>query len=254
VFVLAPQSRRIHAPSDMRCLLVIPAFRESERLPPFLRELLATVRCDVLVVDDGSGPPHAGRVRDLAASLACANLLPPVCLGRNLGKGGAIRAGWEKCAGYDWLGFVDADGAVSPAEVRRVLELAAGADSVDALFGSRVKMLGRRIERSAVRHCIGRIFASIVAATITPEVYDSQCGLKFIRTAAYDRIAPMLREDGFAFDVELLAALLDSGARVVEVPIDWSDQPGSKVSLLGDSLRMLRAVRRIQRQRANWRW
>jgi dolichyl-phosphate beta-glucosyltransferase len=244
----------------MRCLLVIPAFRESERLPPFLAELLAhldraDLPADVLVVDDGSGPDEQRRLSEIAAALRqqYARLLEPLCLAENRGKGGAVRAGWEKAsAEYDWLGFVDADGAIPPTEVCRLLQLASDSAEPTAIFGSRIRMLGKQIERSTFRHLSGRLFATLVGTTITPLIYDSQCGIKLIPAPIYRRIAAWLKEDGFCFDVELLAALLAARAPVIEVPIDWTDRPGSKVSLIRDSARMFLAVRRIKERSAKW--
>jgi len=244
----------------MRCLLVIPAFRESKRLPPFLAELLAhldraSLPADVLVVDDGSGPDEQRRLIDVIATLRpqYARLLEPLCLAQNCGKGGAVRAGWEKAtAEYDWVGFVDADGAIPATEVCRLLQLASNSTEPTAIFGSRIRMLGKQIVRSSFRHLSGRIFATLVGTTISPLVYDSQCGIKLVPASIYRRIAAWLAEDGFCFDVELLAALLAARAPVIEVPIDWTDRPGSKVSFIRDSARMFLGVRRIKERSSKW--
>jgi dolichyl-phosphate beta-glucosyltransferase len=176
--------------------------------------------------------------------------LEPLFLDANRGKGGAVRAGWDTAMSeHDWVGFVDADGAISASEVCRLLQLASSSPPDTAWFGSRVRMLGKTIERSALRHLSGRVFATLVGLSITPAVYDSQCGIKFVPTAAYRRVASWLREDGFCFDVELLAALLDAGIAVVEEPIDWRDQPESRVSFWRDAWRMFLGVRRIRARR-----
>ena len=107
---------------------------------------------------------------------------------------------------------------------------ASGVNQERAIFASRVKMLGRRVERSALRHYCGRLFASLVGLNINPDIYDSQCGFKLVPSKAYFRIAPWLEENGFCFDVELSAALSAANAAVEEVPIDWIDCRGSKVS------------------------
>ena len=243
----------------MRCLLVIPTFNESTRLPAYLRALLpgldrAHFDCDVLIVDDGSSPDEAQCMRDLVTVMRNTHprLLPPLRLEENRGKGGAVRAGWEAGAGYDWVGFVDADGAVSEREVVRLIGLAFASQPPAAIFGSRVKMLGRRVERSAVRHWTGRFFALLVSLSVSPRVYDSQCGIKLLPAAALRRIQPWLRETGFSFDVEILAALEVAGVPITEVPIDWLDTPGTKVRLFRDTVRMAHALLRISRRRRTW--
>jgi glycosyltransferase involved in cell wall biosynthesis len=229
------------------------------RLPAYLHELLpgldrARIDCEVLIVDDGSTPNEAGYIRDLADTLRPAHprLLAPLCLDENRGKGGAVRAGWELAEDRDWVGFVDADGAVPVREVIRLLTLAMISTPPAAIFGSRVRMLGRRVERSTLRHWSGRFFAFLVAITVSSRVYDSQCGVKFLPAAALRRIAPWLRETGFCFDVEILAALETAGLRIEEVPIDWTDAPGTKVRLLRDTFRMAHALLRIAHRRRSW--
>jgi len=243
----------------MRCLLVIPAFHESRRLPAYLRALLpglerAHLDCEVLIVDDGSAPEEAGYIRDLAETLRAIfpRVREPLCLPRNRGKGGAVRAGWDLAEECDWVGFVDADGAVPVHEVIRLLTLATVRPARTAIFGSRVRMLGRRVERSTLRHLVGRFFALLVSFAVSSRVYDSQCGLKILPTSVLRRIEPWLRETGFCFDVEILAALETAGVAVEEVAIDWSDVPGTKVRLFRDTWRMAHALLRIARRRRTW--
>ena len=245
--------------SQPSLLVAIPAYHESVRLPPFLESLAGTFekklpQAAILVVDDGSGPEEQQLLRNLLAMIRSrhASVLEPLFLPRNLGKGGAILAAWDHAADYDYLAFVDADGAVSPLETCHVAGMLNPAGQGPALFSSRVKMLGRTIRRTGKRHLTGRLFALLVGLLIDPEVYDSQCGLKFIPTPVYRRIRPWLRGHRFAFDVELLAALKTGGCQVLEVPINWSDIPGSKICLLRDTWRMFCAVIRIKREMKTW--
>ena len=160
----------------------------------------------------------------------------------NLGKGGAVYSGWDLDRESQWLGLLDADGSIPPHEVLRLLGSLGQADAPDALFASRLKILGRTVHRSWLRHVCGRLFATLVAVATGIPVYDSQCGFKLLRRKCYEAIRGRLREKRFAFDVDLLVALRQSGARVIEVPIDWFDVPGSKMHFLRDSAQMLAAV------------
>ena len=248
------------APGSKDFLLVIPAFEESGRLPPFLEALAAALagqpfQSEIRIVDDGSCAAERERLVRAVQPLRekFDGILDPLFLHGNSGKGAAILAGWRHRPDARWLAFADADGAVSPAEISRVFGMifARGAEAA-CVFGSRVKMLGRVIERSTMRHFIGRIFASMVGNLIDPRVYDAQCGFKIISRRAFAAIDPLLVETGFAFDVELMCALLDSGFRIEEVPVDWSDVPGSKVSLVRDTLRMFFSLQKIRARRARW--
>lgn len=240
----------------MKVNLVVPCFRESARIGGFLpglcleMERLGDVK--VRVVEDGSGREEQGKMRGILAALrsqyAC--LEEPLLLERNLGKGGAVYAGWSEAGDADWLGFVDADGACPAKEVARLILLARASEGTSqALFASRVKMLGRDVKRLFKRHLLGRVYATLVSEALDIPVYDSQCGLKLLPRRAYEKIAPWLKIHGFAFDVEMLAALLDSGCEVVEVPIDWHEVAGGKVSLVRDSWRMACDVLNIRLHR-----
>lgn len=239
----------------LKTLLVIPCYRESGRLPRFLAELCPVMGAmggvSVLVVDDGSGAKEAEATRTSIETLrpnhSC--LLPLLELPSNLGKGGAVYEGWSKAgADCDWLAFVDADGSCSAAETARLIQLtrAAALTPPAALFASRVKILGRSVERQFKRHLLGRVFATLVSELLNIPVYDSQCGLKLVPRSAFQLIQPRLTITGFAFDVDLLVALLDHGTPVIEVPIDWHEEPGGKVHLLRDSWRMACDVWKIR--------
>ncbi len=236
--------------------LVVPCFRESGRIGVFLPELCQAMTrlggVQIQVVEDGSGPEETAAmkavVEGLRSSFPC--LLPLKVLPKNLGKGGAVYAGWADHGGAQWLGFVDADGSCSAREVERLVRLLPSSGSPPcALFASRVKMLGRRVERLLKRHLLGRIYATLVSEMLDIPVYDSQCGLKLVPRPAFEKIAPGLQVNGFAFDVELMTALLDGCCEVVEVPVDWHETPGGKVRLLHDSWRMALDVWRIRQAR-----
>lgn len=235
----------------MTLTLAIPCYRDADRLSRFLPDLARALAphpgISIRVVDDGSGPTAAAATRE--ATLAAAHdhpaILPPLLLPANLGKGGAIYAAWDAAPDADWLGFVDADGAVPAREVARLVSLLPFTPA-DALLASRVKMLGRLVERTPKRHLAGRVFATLTTLATGLAVYDSQCGCKFVRRSLYERVRPALVETRFAFDVDLLAHLHRAGARLEEVPIDWTDIPGSKVSLLRDSAQMAAALLKLR--------
>ena len=234
--------------------LVVPCYRESARLGAFLEglcEVLSQVPFTVAVqvVDDGSGETEAAALHRLVESLRAryAELHPALLLPENRGKGGAIYAGWEVAGESTWWGFVDADGATSPAEVRRLVEaLAADPERADVWLASRVKMLGRQVDRTVRRHVMGRFYATLASLLTGLSVYDSQCGCKFFRAAAVRRVKPYLVDYRFGFDMELLAHLQREGQRMVEFPVDWQDIPGSKVHLLKDSWRMFFSLWRLR--------
>ena len=206
----------------MKTQLVIPHYNDTARLESFLDALQRGLpeRFSILVSDDGSTPHERERLAALIHAVQQKQsgggpvFLDPLFTPRNTGKGGAVLRGWDHSGDADLLAFADADGAVSAAEILRAESFfrSPEAATADALFASRVKMLGRTVERRS----------------------------------AFEKIRPHQKSVGFAFDVELCLLLRKFGFRMLEFPVDWSDIPGSKVSLLRDSTRMAREVFKIR--------
>ncbi len=241
---------------SMRTLLVIPHYEDTDRLEIFLPRLASLLpgHFDILVSDDGSTTSHRQRLGALCEGIPSENgrprVYPPLFAVKNTGKGGAIVRGWGTVSTeHGLVAFADADGAVDVHEIMRAEEhLRSGAPKTGCLFGSRIKMLGRSVERSLKRHLSGRIFATLVSMICKVPAYDTQCGLKILRREAWDAVAGDPMTEGFAFDVELLLRLLGKGVRVDEFPVDWHDVPGSKVKLMRDSWRMGRELFAIRRR------
>jgi glycosyltransferase involved in cell wall biosynthesis len=237
---------------------VIPAFHESERIGPFLddlaRELAGFTAVTVQVVDDGSDPAEGQKLAQLVDGKRSSmpGLNPVHRLPRNLGKGAAVRAGWDLAADESWLAFADADGATPAREIARLIKIIGNQSDTEqptAVFASRILMLGRQVDRQVRRHLVGRVFATLVSNLLDIRAYDTQCGCKFVPATAYRDVRGGLQCKGFSFDVELLVALLDSGWNVREEPVDWNEIPGGKVRILRDSWRMFRELLDIRARR-----
>lgn len=174
--------------------------------------------------------------------------LPPnahlLDLPQNLGKGGAVREGILHArtlpfySRLGWIGYWDADLATPLSELDRFFKYRMiHPREVDALMGSRIYKLGARIERSAVRHVLGRFFATVVGTLFRLRSYDSQCGAKLFRPAVVEQAFALPLLSRWAFDVEILLRLEDSN--VVECPLlAWKDVRGSKFRPLRDAWRV----------------
>lgn len=214
-----------------RWSVVIPAFNEAHRLPRYLDEVVSYFEArgeayQVLVVDDGSTDDTAACVERVARVHPEVGVLR---LGRNEGKGAAVRRGMLAAAGA-WRLFADADGATPIGELKRLEHaLASGAEIA---IGSRVLAdPGVAVVARPHRVAAGRLFNWFVARMGLTAIGDSQCGFKAFTAAAAERVFQRLRTTGFGFDVELLLLAQGQGYRVVEVPVNWIDQAGSKVGV-----------------------
>jgi dolichyl-phosphate beta-glucosyltransferase len=220
-------------------LIVVPCFNEERRLDPTrLASLVDSGRVRLLFVDDGSTDGTAAALEGLSNGSAGIEVLR---LPRNVGKAEAIRQGLLRGleSGAPIFGYYDADLATPPEELLRLVQLLEERQDLAVVMASRVLMLGWRIERSARRHYLGRVFATLASLFLRIPVYDTQCGAKAFR------VSPALREaistpfrSSWVFDVELIGRLLRGSSTAEPVPLAafeemplraWRDVSGSSV-------------------------
>jgi dolichyl-phosphate beta-glucosyltransferase len=220
--------------------IVVPAYNEQERLGPTIRSYLDYCRgrqlsVELIVVDDGSLDSTSAVVERLSAEYPELRLIR---LAENRGKGYAVRTGVVNARGHLVL-FADADGATPLSELAR-LQAAIG-EGADVAIGSRALAgEGVRVRAKLYRRAIGRAFHLLVRSLTVKGVQDTQCGFKLFRGPVAHDLFSRMRMTGFSFDVELLMMAKRQGYRVAEVPVNWVHQPGSKVNLALDSMRMAR--------------
>jgi len=228
--------------------IVIPAYNESERLPPYLRAIRGYFAeadpetYEVIVVDDGSRDRMADA---LGRSFADWHRLTVLRYPSNRGKGAAVREGVLAARGGLVL-FADADGA-TPIEEEGKLR-AAIAGGADLAVGSRlVRAPGVPRHRRWHRGLGGLLFARLARSLLPLPVYDTQCGFKMFRRDAAARLFGACREDGYLFDLHVLGLAQRLGYRTAEVPVHWADVPGSRIRLVRDSWRMIAGLPRLRR-------
>jgi dolichyl-phosphate beta-glucosyltransferase len=226
--------------------IVIPAYNEESRIEPTIRDMIGYCRAagrtfELILVDDGSQDGTSTVGWNLADEFPELRLIR---LAANHGKGYAVRTGIVNAIGRTVL-FADADGATPIKEIER-LESALDAGA-DVAVGSRaLRAEGIRVHAKLYRHLIGRTFHFLVEWLADGGVKDTQCGFKLFRSAVAQDLFSRMRMNGFSFDVEVLAMAKRRGYRVAEVPVNWTHQPGSKVRLTLDSLRMAADLVRIR--------
>jgi len=224
-----------------KTLIVVPCFDEARRLAreKFVDAIAAQPGLGFVFVDDGSRDGTGALLDALCAEHS--DRMRVLHLDRNEGKAEAVRRGVEFAIAPDvgFVGYFDADLATPLSEVSAMLAAFDDPD-VYAVLGSRVGLLGRRIQRSALRHYAGRVFATAASALLGIAVYDTQCGAKLFRNVPGIRKVFAERFSvRWTFDVEILARCQriahDGGLQpvesgVVEHPVaEWRDVSGSKL-------------------------
>lgn len=220
--------------------IVVPCYNEERRLKTdeFVRFAGRNRDISFIFVNDGSTDGTGRILRELSEQNPAE--FAYVELARNSGKAEAVRLGFLNAfkQEFSYIGFWDADLA-TPLECipEFVSILDAGKDVV---LGSRVRLLGRNIERRALRHYLGRVFATAVSMLLRIPVYDTQCGAKlFRRTLSLEAAMGRPFNVRWTFDVELLARLLlldemsgrSAGHKAwFEFPLPaWEEVRGSKL-------------------------
>ncbi len=232
--------------------VIIPAYNEARRILPYLAEVTAYLKTrgepsEILVVDDGSQDGTVPLVETFKAEEPMVRLIR---LTGNKGKGCAVRTGMKEARGALRL-FADADGAAPIGELER---LEAGiAQGADIAIGSR--FLASRDSRYRVkarwhRSVSGNLFNWFVQRLGVRGITDTQCGFKLFKGTVADDLFSAACINGYGFDLELLYIAQRRGYRIAEVPINWSDQPGSKVWVLKDGLCMLGEMLAVRRNAA----
>ncbi|HXJ82610.1 MAG TPA: dolichyl-phosphate beta-glucosyltransferase [Candidatus Methylomirabilis sp.] len=221
---------------------MIPAYNEARRLPRYLKEVVGYFEgrdepYEVLVVDDGSVDDTAQSVRELSRAHPSVDL---VTFPNNRGKGSAVRAGMQRARGALRL-MTDADGATPILEVKRLEAAIVG--GADVAAGSRA-LPDPSVQRQTHLHrrLAGFVFNLVARGLGVGDVMDTQCGFKLFRGPVADDLFGALRTEGFGFDVELLLLARKRRYRVVEVAVNWADQPGSKVRVLRHAPGMVREI------------
>ncbi|MGI0129122.1 MAG: glycosyltransferase [Thermoplasmata archaeon] len=208
--------------------IVIPAWNEEDRLARTLERYLPALEArgdpfEVIVVVDG--------VRDKTAEVAAKYAHRNVRVLRfptKLGKGGAVFAGLRE-ARFEYVGYLDADGPISPQEMYGLVGNLADVDCVIAsrwtrgAFGVRAEPLFNRVA--------GRAWNFLTRSLLFLPLRDTQCGAKFFRRSV---VLPMLRTvtlTNRAFDVDFLFHVRKAGVPMREVPVAWTHDPASRMPI-----------------------
>lgn len=228
-------------------LLLIPAYNEEHRIGPVLREYAEYFQKNysgkfrLVVVLNGCRDNTIGVVQAVAERHPAISALE---FPGRIGKGGALIEGLKLAPQADLVGYVDADGATSPKAFHDLVKLT---DQADCVIGSRwLPGAVLHQSQSGRRRFASRVFHAVVAFFFHMGIKDTQCGAKVMHRKAVEKIHSNLRIADMAFDINLLVALKKAGFKILEVPTEWTDKLGSKVTLGKTSLTMFLSVVRLR--------
>jgi len=225
--------------------IVVPVRDEERDLGPSIRRLAAYLstrfpfRAVVTIADNGSTDRTWAVARALAAEF---DAVRTVHLDQS-GRGRALRSVWS-ASDADVLAYMDVDLST---DLNALLPLVAPLLSghSDLAIGTRLAR-GARVVRGPRREVISRCYNMLLHATLGAGFSDAQCGFKAIRADKARLLLPLTRDTGWFFDSELLVLAERAGLRIHEVPVDWVDDPDSRVKVVATALADLRGIARLR--------
>ncbi|MFE8700908.1 glycosyltransferase [Cytobacillus sp. FJAT-54145] len=227
--------------------LIIPCYREAERLPSTIKSLLSWKETfphslEVILVIE----PSPDETLDVARSLANTHEWMTVIENeQRLGKGGTVAHGMKQANG-EWRAFCDADGATDFSFFTQVFSQT---PLPSIIIASRAHPQSQLIPKQPFFRQLTGLLFRYATRLITHLPYpDTQCGCKVFHHTLVPILFEPLQEQGFAMDVELLLKARRLQEPVLELPCIWRDQPGSTVHPIQDGLRMLTTLIRLRKQ------
>ncbi len=225
--------------------VVIPVYNEQAALESSVRRLHAFLTLNlpyawrIVIADNASTDATYFIGRELARELPHLSVLHL----REKGRGRALRAAWS-ASDADVVCYMDVDLST---DLRALLPLVAGLVSghSDVAIGTRLAP-GSRVLRSPKRELISRSYNRILRLGLGAKFSDAQCGFKAIRADVVRRLLPDVVDQGWFFDTELLVLAQRRGLRIHEVPVDWVEDPDSRVDIVRTALDDLRGVARLR--------
>lgn len=228
----------------MPLLIVIPVRNEERRLGEGLARLAESLQANqcpdalIVVSDNGSTDWTRAVAIESAAKVPYRVVYHRATDGAD--KGVAICSAWESAPeGYDVLAYCDADMATDPEALVRGYRLIAEGKA-DLVVGSRwhreSQVIGRSWKRTLISATLSFFWRLLPGVRLT----DPGCGLKLVRRSTFAQLKMPAHARGFSFGAEAFVRLARAGARLVEIPVRWTDDDAGRIRLgkaAGDYLR-----------------
>ena len=226
--------------TDIHLSIVIPTYNEAHRIKQTLNAIYEYMgnqnySYEIILCDDGSYDLTIRVAKEFFGAKSNFQILSLP----HKGKGSAVKTGMMTARGQ-YRFMCDADLAMPLEQIERFLKEMTG--SCDIAIGSRELTDSKRLGEPMLRYFAGRVFNLFVKLIAIRKYQDTQCGFKCFSSQAADKIFPLVRTNGWAFDVEVLLLADKYGFSLSQVPIDWRHGEDSKVDLRSAALQMIKDI------------
>jgi putative flippase GtrA len=239
---LVPSSPTVTADVE----IVVPVYNEERDLANSVRRLHAYLRDDfplptmITIADNASTDGTWPIAQQLARELADVRAVHLAAKGR----GRALHDVWA-ASNARIVAYMDVDLSTDLAALLPLIAPLMSGHS-DVAIGTRLSRTAR-VVRGPRRELISRGYNLLLHATLRARFSDAQCGFKAMRADCARALLPYVYDRSWFFDTELLVLAERAGLRIHEVPVDWIDDPDSRVDLAATALADLRGIVRVGR-------
>jgi len=221
--------------------ITIPVYNEEKRMGDNVLKLYHYIKSslkypfEIIIADNGSTDNTPAIAKQLSYKYPEIKLLHI----EQKGKGIAINTSWSRSKA-DILSFMDVDLSADLKHFQQLID-AILKDGYDITIGSRL-ITHKKVKRSLKREIISRCYSFLLKLAFFVKFHDAPCGFKAIKKEAADRLLPLINDAGWFFDSKLLIIGEKLGFKIKEIPIEWIDDPGSKVNIPGTAYEYLKAI------------
>ncbi len=160
------------------------------------------------------------------------------------GRGRALKRAWAE-SNADVVAYMDVDLSTDLSVLPQTIAAVDG-EGYDIAVGSRLKRGAQVIGRSFKRELISRSYSLIFRAMFLAGFQDAQCGFKAVSRRAADEVAPLVVDNGWFFDTEMLLIAEKNGYRIKEIPVKWTDDPDSRVKIISTAWEDIKGLLRLR--------
>ena len=227
--------------------VVIPCLNEERTLPICIRRLHAFMsqemtRYDwsIVVADNGSTDGTLDAAETLSREfpqVRCIRL-------EQRGRGRALRRAWTESSA-DVVAYMDVDLSTDLASLPPMIASIAD-DGYDVATGSRLLPDSQVVGRTLKREITSRGYSLLFRTMFFTSFRDAQCGFKAAGRRAVDDLAPLVEDNGWFFDSELLILAQKCGYRIKELPVHWEDDPDTRVRILRTAWEDVKGLLRLK--------
>ena len=229
--------------------IIVPVYNEEkclatniEKLRQFLIESMSSYSCRIVIVDNGSIDGTLAIAGDLSA-------LHPEVTFMHLelsGRGRALREAWKKSLA-DIVSYMDLDLSTELSDFPRLIR-AIDLDGYDIAIGSR-HLPGSRVKRSFKRASLSGSYNLLIRAMFHTAFHDAQCGFKALRREVASELIPLVKDQAWLFDTELLILAEKRGYRIKEIPVTWTEDTASTVNIGQTVAEAIKCLLRLRKSR-----